>query len=168
MERGGSLRDAIAPLGWDRGESQLEGLLPAQHQTKVTHNAHSPFPSPPTPSPPLRPQAGSFRPPGRAALMDPMEMVASKPTRPLASLPTLPKTTRMASLVNSVHSQTTKAEGRPFPPAGPVLRQPPTPPGAVSPNIASLPGGLFLELLVFPHFFCMFVLWGGGREGGTC
>lgn len=50
------------------------------------------------------------------------------PTHPLASLPTLPETTRMASLVNSVHSQTKKAEERPLPPAGLALRQPPPPP----------------------------------------
>lgn len=37
-------------------------------------------------------------------------------------------------------------------------------PGAVSPSSASLPGGFFLELLVFPHFFRVFVLW--DREGG--
>lgn len=93
---------------------------------------------------------------------------------PLSSLPTLPETNRMASLVNSLHSRTKKAEERP-PFHHPTLRCGSLRhlPGAVSPTIASLPGGFFLELLVFPHFFRVFVLWEGGwgvggkEEGGT-
>lgn len=134
---------------------------------RKSHTMHiSPFPSPPAPSPPRRPWAGSFRPPGQAALMDPMETAASRPTCLLASLPTLPKTTRMASLVNSVHSQTTKAEGRPLPPAGPVLRQPPH-----LPELSVQASPLYLEASSLSSLFfltssaCLSCGEVGGKEG---
>lgn len=107
------------------------------------------------------------------------------PTSLLSPLPPhrcSPETNRMASLINSLHVQTPKAEGTPL-----VAPLPPNPSAARAASggrgclgnaellelsgcsgnffgLWALPGGLFLQLLVFPHLFRVLVLGGKGRE----
>lgn len=92
-----------------------------------------------------------------------------------------PETNRMASLVNLLHVQTPKAEETPlWPPPSPrtpVLGEQPAADAAGTRllrelsgcpgnflGLWALPGGLFLQLLVFPHLLCVLVL---ERKGGT-
>lgn len=88
-------------------------------------------------------------------------------TTPMASSP--PSKTRhdprtkKAEETSTIPTTVSDLEPRKLPETSPL-------PELSSPSSASLPGGFFLELLVFPHFFRMFVLRdreaGKGKGGG--
>lgn len=177
---GGTPRDATAHgwggMGWDWMEKTPEGFRPPHlpstklksHTTHISHSSlptHSVFPG-------FLPGIASS-----ALGCPPPDLAGGIPNPALNPFPPHPPPERRRRRLRWLHPSTRHIHEQrkqrnvhhshtiPTWSCGSLRHLP----GAVSPSSASLPGGFFLELLVFPHFFRVFVLWdweGGGGEGG--